>query len=265
MLSPTAGGGSLGRPGIPAGLRPGDRTAILDASVQVLLILGAVLLYFAVRGLTEGSEAVAVANASEVLALEVRLGIDAEAAAQRLILDNLVLVTLANWVYIWGHWPVIAGTLFVLYRTQRHSYLLLSRSMLISGGIGLVIFAVYPVAPPRLMPDGAWVDTVTELSVSYRVLQPPALVNKYAALPSLHVGWNLLVGVVVFGVASTRPLRVAAVVLPVLMALAVVLTGNHYVLDAALGAVVALVGLAGARHLTDHPGWWARGPLERLA
>jgi hypothetical protein len=224
--------------------------AVLDLGVQIALIVGAALLYFAVRGVTEGSEAVAVRNAEELLRLERALRLDVEAAVQRAILDHHVVVTLANWVYIWGHWPVITITLFWLYRHERPRYLLLTRAMFVSGGIGLIIFASYPVAPPRLMPDGVWVDTVTELSTSYRVLQPPALVNKYAALPSLHVGWNLLIGVVLFRAARGRPLRVAAAVLPVLMTAAVVATGNHYVLDAVLGALVALVGLAVAHQLT---------------
>lgn len=234
----------------PRRLQPaaGGRAADLAALVtQVALLVGAALLYFGVRGLTEGSEATAVLHGEAVLRIERAIGVDVEASAQGLVLDHRPLVTVANWVYIWGHWPVIAVTLLWLYRRRRHDYLLLTRAMFVSGAIGLVIFAAYPVAPPRLMPGDVWVDTVTELSTSYRVLQPPSLVNKYAALPSLHVGWNLLVGIVVHRTARAGALRVAAVASPVLMVLAVVLTGNHYVLDAALGALLALVGLAVAQ------------------
>jgi hypothetical protein len=59
--------------------------------------------------------------------------------------------------------------------------------------MGLCVYTTYPVAPPRLAGMG-FVDTITEQSSSYRVLQPPAFVNQYAAMPSLHVGWDLLVG-----------------------------------------------------------------------
>ena len=262
MLSRTFDGGSMGG---PLRLRQGIRVEVTDTAVQIGLMVGAALLYFAVRGVTEGSEAVAVAHASQLLRFEGWLGLDIEAWAQGLILEHHALVTVANWVYIWGHWPVIAVTLLVLYRHQRNSYLLLTRAMFASGAIGLVVFAAYPVAPPRLMPGGLWIDTVTELSTSYRVLQPPSLVNKYAALPSLHVGWNLLVGIAVYRATTARPLRVAAVVLPVLMVLAVVLTGNHYVVDAVLGAAVAMVGLAISRRMAARPDWWRAGPLRNLS
>ena len=168
-----------------------------DVSIQFVLVFGAALAYFGVRGLTEGSETIAVSNARRVLGFEDNLGIDIERSLQGLILHNDVLVTAANWMYIWGHGPVIGLTLFWLYRSDRVSYTSLRNAMFISGAIGLVIFMSFPVAPPRLMPSG-FVDTVTELSTSYHVLQPPSLVNKYAAVPSLHVGWNLLVGVFIF-------------------------------------------------------------------
>ncbi len=128
-----------------------------------------------------------------------------------------------------------------------------------SGAIGLVIFVLHPVAPPRLLPSG-FTDTVTELSSSYRVLQPPSLVNKYAALPSLHVGWNLLVGVALFRTRANRFVTIVGLLSPLLMAAAVVMTGNHYVVDALLGSVVALTGLAVSYRLTPK---LALGPTIR--
>jgi hypothetical protein len=233
---------------------PQRLAAARDLAAQVLVVAGAALLYFAIRGITEGSEEIAVRNAETLMRLESRLGLAVESTAQALILDLHSLVTAANWVYIWGHWPVIIAVLVWLYACHRERYQLLLRAMLISGGIGLIIFAAYPVAPPRLMPDGGFVDTVTELSRSYRVLQPPALVNKFAALPSLHVGWNLLVGIVVFGVVRNWIMRGVAVLLPALMTAAVVFTGNHYVIDALLGSAVAGAGLAASSRMAGRGG-----------
>ena len=65
-------------------------------------------------------------------------------------------------------------------------------------------------------------------------------------MPSLHFGWNLLVGIVVWRMTSSRALKAGAAVAPVAMALAVVATGNHYVADVVAGGAVALVGLASA-------------------
>jgi hypothetical protein len=233
---------------------PQRLAAARDLAVQVVVVTGAALLYFAVRGITEGSQEIAVENAETLMRIESRLGLAVEATAQALILDRHVVVTAANWIYIWGHWPVIIVVLVWMYTWHRERYRLLLRAMLISGGIGLIIFAAYPVAPPRLLPDDVFVDTVTELSRSYRVLQPPALVNKFAALPSLHVGWNLLVGIVVFGVFRNKIMRGIAILLPALMTAAVVFTGNHYVIDALLGSVVALAGLAASSRLARRRG-----------
>ncbi len=224
---------------------------------QLGLLVGAALAYFGVRGLTEGSQATATAHGQSVLRLERGVGIDIETTVQGWILHHRQIVTAANWVYIWGHWPVIAITFVWLYRNHRPSYLLLRNAMFVSGGIGLIIFMAFPVAPPRLMP-GAFVDTVTELSKSYRVLQPPSLVNKYAAVPSLHVGWNLLVGIILFRTIQHKLIRALALLSPLVMASAVVLTANHYVFDAIAGSVIATIGLAGATLIGCHLSFYRR-------
>jgi membrane-associated phospholipid phosphatase len=138
---------------------------------------------------------------------------------------------------------VIVLTLLYLHRTNRLEFLILRNAMFASGAIGLVIFVSYPVAPPRMLPG--FVDTVTENSTSYRILQPPNLVNKYAAVPSLHAGWNLLVGVALYRASTHRTfLRMFGIVSATAMALAVVSTANHYILDVVAGYAVALAGLA---------------------
>ncbi len=219
------------------------RRFALGIATQFALVLAAALAYFGVRGLTEGSEEQAVGNAESLLSMERWLNIDIEAGLQSLVLDQRAIITFANWVYIWGHWPVITLTLVWLYRRHRSDYFLLRNAMFVSGAIGLVIFALLPVAPPRPLPGG-FVDTVTELSTSYRVLQPPALINEFAAVPSLHVGWNLLVGVMIYRASRTKKAKAFAILGPMMMTSAVVLTANHYVVDAVAGAAVALTGLS---------------------
>lgn len=219
-----------------------------ELAKQSALIGCAVLFYFLVRGQTEGSEASAVAHGRALLELEADVGVDFERSMQRWT-DDHHLTTLANWVYIWCHWPVIVGMLVWLHHTRIESYLVLRNAMFVSGGLGLVIFMSLPVAPPRLI-DAGFVDTVTDYSTSYRLLQPPALVNKYAAMPSLHVGWNLLLGVVFFESSRHVAARCVAIAGPALMALAVVVTANHYILDGVVGAAVALLGLGVSRKIT---------------
>lgn len=206
---------------------------------QAALVLLLVVIYFGVRGLTVGSTADAVANADRILELEQRLGIDVEGSMQTLITNSGALATVANWIYIWGHWPVIIITMIWLATRHRDVFLRLRDAMMLSGAVGMVIFATFPVAPPRLA-DHGMIDTVSERSHAYRVLQPPAFVNQYAAMPSLHAGWDLLVGIAIVTAASTLALKIIGYAMPILMAFAVVLTANHYVLDVVAGVALAL-------------------------
>lgn len=209
---------------------------------ECVLFLGAALAYFAVRGLTVGSAETARENAEGILVFERAIGIAHESELQGLILDNPSLVTLANWVYIWGHWPLIAGVAIWLCLRRPSAYRLMRNAIFAAGAIGIVIFALFPVMPPRLGVMEV-VDTVSANSQSYRALQPPALVNPFAAFPSLHVGFNLIVGVVLWREASSWPLRAAAVASVAAMSAAVVLTANHYIIDVPAGMAVAGLGL----------------------
>lgn len=217
---------------------------------EILVILPAAILYFLVRGLVGASEATAVQHAEQIISLERRLGIWWEPRLQEFILGSTWRIDLVNWIYIWAHWPVIA--LVVTWLILRHfdRYPQYRSALLISGVIGMIIFATYPVAPPRLMPGYDFVDTVSEQSNSYRLLQPPALANPYAAMPSLHFGWNLLMGIALVREASQRTLRVAGVLIPVAMLLSIVLSANHYLLDAVAGGVIVSFSLAIATPLT---------------
>jgi len=218
---------------------------------QAVLISAAFLIYFGVRGATEASERQALDNAAVLVDLQARAGLLWEVQLQALIADSQVLVTLANWVYIWGHWPLIGVVTIWLFTRQRTAFYLLRNAIFISGAIGLVFFLAIPMAPPRLFPELNVVDTVTTHSTAYRALQPPALVNQYAAFPSLHVGFNLLVGIVLFRHSRRVLVRSLAVAMPVAMGVAVVLTANHFVLDVVAGCVVALVGFVIAIRVRD--------------
>ena len=214
-------------------------------AVQAVLVAAAAFCYFGVRDLTEGAASTATTNAHSLVNLERTLGINWERSVQSQVIGNDRIVTAANWMYIYGHWPVIIATLTWLFVRHPPDFYLLRNAMFISGAIGLVIFVLFPVAPPRLGILDI-VNTVTQRSHSYRTLQPPGLVNRYAALPSLHFGWNLLVGIVVWRVSRAPVVRMLAVLMVAAMGMAVIVTANHYVLDVVAGAAVALTGLAGA-------------------
>jgi hypothetical protein len=241
---------------------------------EVGLILVAALVYFGVRGLSQGRRELAFADAHTLLDVERRLGLAWEQALQNAVIDHHTLLTMTNWVYVYGHWPVIAACGVVLYVRDRDRYRVLRNAMIISGLCGFVFFAGFPVAPPRFADPGI-VDTVTEYSHGYRALQPPALTNMYAAFPSLHAGWNLLVGIVVFRATTRLGIRIFAVAMPLAMAFAVVATANHWVLDVVGGTVIVLLALVAAERLaattiregerSRSTGPSARSPVRRRA
>ncbi len=205
----------------------------------------AAAVYGAVRAVTEGSVAQAVANAEAVSRIEHTLGIGWEQSVQSLVIGSTALVTLVNWIYIWGHWPVIIGAATFLYLRRPTHYRILRNAIVTSGLIGFFFFYEVPTAPPRLVDPGL-ADTVLQQSHAYRALQPPSLTNQYAAMPSLHFGWNLLVGIILFAAFTSIAVRVFAVAMPIAMAFAVIATANHFILDVAVGMVVVAVGLAAA-------------------
>ena len=210
---------------------------------QAGLVALGVFVYFRVRGLTEGSVGLAQEHARDIVQFERSLGINVETGLQDLVAPSGSLQTFANWIYVWGHWPVIIVTMLWLAWRHRVEFLRLRDAMMVSGALGLVVFMSYPVTPPRLAGLGL-TDTVTEQSEAYRILQPPAFVNQYAAMPSLHSGWDLLVGMAIISAASTVALKVVGFAMPVLMAFAVVATANHYIVDVVAGVALALVGHA---------------------
>ncbi len=216
--------------------------------LQVALAVLAALVYFGVRNVTVGSRAVAFLNAGRIQRFERDLHIAWEQALQAPVAPHVALVTFFNWVYVWGHWPVIIVASVLLYRYRRDRFRLLRNAMFVSGAIGFLFFGFFPVAPPRLA-DPEILDFVTLHSEAYRGLQPPGLTNQYAAFPSLHFGWNLLVGIAVWGATTNPYLRFLAVAGPAAMATAVVVTGNHYVIDVFAGFVLAIVGWLVARRL----------------
>ncbi|MGZ4407693.1 MAG: phosphatase PAP2 family protein [Gaiellaceae bacterium] len=225
---------------------PSLRRAAGSVARELVVIALFAFTYGGVRELTEGGAATAIRNGARVARLEQHLGLAWEHGFQSVVLGRRVLVDLANWMYIWGHWPVIAAIAITLFSVRRERYRLLRNAVIISGLIGFLFFALFPTAPPRLV-DAGLVDTITRWSDSYRTLQPPRFTNQYAAMPSLHFGWNLLVGIILFGSTRSLVVRAFSILMPAAMAFAVIATANHWVVDVFAGAAVVLVGLALAK------------------
>jgi hypothetical protein len=204
---------------------------------QVAVLAAAAAAYFLVRGATEAAYGEALRHAHALVDLERALGIYVEPALQDALAGSPRVRAVLNAVYIYGHWPVIVASLIWLARRHPAIYLRARDTMLISGGVGLVVFVSFPVAPPRLAGLGM-TDTVSVAADAYRLLQPHMFTNQYAAMPSLHVGWDLVIGLALAAAVRRPLLRALALAMPVAMVVAVVLTANHYLVDAVAGAAL---------------------------
>lgn len=195
-------------------------------------------------GAVHQHQALAFQNAASVVSFERRLGILHEQQLQAMILPHSWLVQAFNAVYMWGHLPLIIALAVWLFIYHRRHYRLIRNALLISGGIALLLFYGFPLAPPRLVPGLHLVDTAAMISPVYDTVEPKVFFNPYAAMPSMHIGWDLLMGLGLVLCSSKAFLRWCGGLLPFFMLFAVVVTGNHYIVDGLAGAIVGLAGLA---------------------
>jgi hypothetical protein len=209
---------------------------------EILFIVPAYTAYQFVRGAVHGKAGDAFDNASRLIHVEQQLHIFHEANLQQLILPKPWMVDFFNYLYIWGHLPVILAVALWLYTRHRENYALFRNAFLISGLLALIGFATVPLAPPRYMPEFGFTNTIVHAQ-SYYAFQNPKIVNQYAAMPSLHFGWDLLVAIAIGSNVRTRSLKMLAAFMPLIMLSGIVMTANHYFLDAAAGAFVSLVAL----------------------
>ena len=212
---------------------------------ELALVALAFLLYFTVRALVVERSGEALANAHHIIDFERSLGIYWEPRLQDVVINRHPLVHLFNFIYFWLDFPLIVVFGLWLYFFKRHEYTVARDALLLSGAISLIIYNWFPVMPPRLLPSGEFVGTVEKYSnFSYQAQSTSAFVNPYAAVPSLHFGWAMIIGGAIF-LSTRNPLvRGFGLLLPWAQLAAIVFTANHYILDAFVGLVVCLVGLA---------------------
>jgi hypothetical protein len=185
----------------------------------------------------------AFANAERVIGYENRLGIFWEPELQHRFITTPIAADLFDAIYILGHWPVIIVTFLWLAHARPERVALYRNAMIFSGAVGIVCFLVFPVAPPRFLRGFGFIDTIEMHSRTYRVFAPRALTDFFASMPSLHVGWNTLMGIALVREATRPWVRAFGVLMPIAMFCAVVLTGNHYIVDGIAGVILVVIGL----------------------
>jgi hypothetical protein len=222
---------------------------------EIALAVVAYLIYEAARLLTAGSYPSALAHAQQVIALERDVNLDVEGTIQRAFLDS-PMVTVLNYVYLAAQNLVLPASLVLLYRVNRSVYTTLRNTLLATWLLALPVYALFPAAPPRLAGLGI-ADTVSDGSpLKMEGGATTTLVNQFAAVPSLHVGFAFAIGIALAAALRSPALRFAALLWGPLVLLSVVATGNHFVFDALAGLLITAAGYGAARVVAN--GWPAR-------
>jgi hypothetical protein len=221
---------------------------------EILLIAALYLAYSLVRSALGGSADLAEDNAQRIISLERALGIFHERSIQR-VLDDPSVIRPLNTFYALAHFSVTLGVLLWLF-LRRSNYSLRRNAIMATTALALVGYAVFPLMPPRLYPDDGIIDSLEVFGApwTYQRESAGAISNQFAAMPSLHVAWALWCTWAVWQEARRRWIRAVAVAYSSVATVAVIATGNHFVLDIAGAAIVLAAGIAVARLLANRTG-----------
>jgi membrane-associated phospholipid phosphatase len=211
------------------------------------------VLYDAVTNLAPAREALALAHGRSILGFEQALRIDPELALNRWLTGHQLLGAIASYYYDNAHFVVTLGLLGWLWWRRADIYRPLRSVLVTINLLGLLVFWLCPVAPPRMLTATGFSDVVASSHAfgSWHTGSLAADANQFGAMPSLHLAWAAWCGIVIWRLSSRRRARVLALAYPALTTVAVLATGNHYLLDvlaglAACALAAALVRLAAA-------------------
>jgi hypothetical protein len=232
----------------------------LDVLRQVALFGAAYLAYRLVRGLVEGDANAAFAHARDVISLELSLHVFVEPSIQAWASGSRTLMDFLSWLYVNAQTTVTVSALVYLYLRHNRSFYFVRNMFAIAMFVALIGYTVFPTAPPRFMPEWGFIDSVasvTGVHVSHASASLNALVNPYAAVPSMHVCFALMIGWPLALLARHRVVKVIWFLYPFLMAFVIIATANHFIFDAILGALTAGLAAYGASWLARaRPAVW---------
>ena len=211
---------------------------------EIALLASLMLFYDAGRLLGAQRAAGAYGTAAELWHWERSIGLPDERSVQALVLSFPDAVQAANLYYKYVHFPLTVAVLVWLFMHAPEHYRWARRSIIAASMSALVVYIAFPVAPPRLLTGLGMVDTAKVYGQSvYGVPGARSLSNQFASMPSLHVGWALLLAVVMISALRGR-WRWLWALHPAVTLLVVIVTANHYWLDAVAGAALVLLALA---------------------
>jgi membrane-associated phospholipid phosphatase len=215
-----------------------------DLLRQILILVGFYVLYGLVRVAVHGGAYQPgyrpFGDAYQIIHLERVLHIFIEPAVQNWALSKHWLMDAADFIYLNAHLVVTGAVVAYVYARHNRSFYFLRNTFLIAMMIALLGYWLYPTAPPRLMPEWGFTDSIKQFT-GITVEQGPssAVLNLYAAVPSMHVCFAILAGWPMARLASRRWVKTLWTLYPLLITFVVIVTGNHYLIDVFLGGLTA--------------------------
>jgi membrane-associated phospholipid phosphatase len=212
---------------------------------QVAIWLGFVLAYELARGLADrDSAAVALAHARDVFDAERRLHLVIELWLQRQVLSaGGFLLHAVNLTYWLSQFAVVGLALLWIYIYRYPAFLRVRDTVIVTNTIGLLGYVLLPTAPPRLLPDEDFVDTMASSPLNHATDVVRLAANPHAAMPSLHAADALIIGVSLALLVRPLWLKVAWLLWPCWVAFALMASGNHFWLDIAVGMVLVAIAV----------------------
>ncbi|MEU9758589.1 phosphatase PAP2 family protein [Streptomyces sp. NPDC047985] len=213
---------------------------------EVALIAVSYWIYSLVRNAVPEQKAQALRNADWIWSVEQHLGIAVEQTINHAVNSVTWLIVSMNYYYATLHFVVTLGVLVWLFRCQPGRYAAARLTLFATTGVALLGYYLFPLAPPRLMAGGHFIDTVlvhhtwgSMASGNFKNMS-----NQYAAMPSMHIGWSLWCGLTIFALVSVPWARVLALLYPTATLVVIVATANHFWLDALGGLLCVAFGYA---------------------
>ena len=205
----------------------------------------------------------AFANAAAVIDIERATGTFFEPDLQAALIAQRWIIDVANFAYMNTHFVITTGFLVWLYLYRNESFYFVRNMFLVAMGLALIGYTLLPTAPPRLIPDEGFVDTITAYAeVNHDSALVKVFVNPYAAIPSMHCAFALMIGIPGALIARHTLTQVFWCAYPFFVFFVVVVTANHFWLDAAAGALVAALAALAAREVLARarPAVWSFRP-----
>jgi membrane-associated phospholipid phosphatase len=226
-----------------------------------VLFCGAYWLYRLVRGMVYDQSVAAFQHARDLIGLERSVHVFVEPSVQAWAMGSGFLDDAASWTYLNSHFVITTCTLAFIYLFRNEHFYFVRNMFMVAMGFALIGYMIYPTAPPRMLPEYGFVDSVADFTgVSESSVD--ALFNPFAAVPSMHVCFALMLSFPMIRMARHRWAKALWVAYAPVVTFVVIATGNHWVFDAFTGALVAGVSAVAAQTLfaRARPQAWAWHP-----